>query len=399
MTIRTYYSDAYTMCFPAMVVSSLEDAEHPGVLLEKSYFYPTSGGQRHDLGKIGGRNVIDVIVRESDNAVVHLLDAPLAVGEHSAEIDWPRRFDHMQQHSGQHILSQAFIQVADAATVSFHMGDHACTIDLDVKQLSAEMLSAAEALANKIVWENRPIKTYFIDKADIPNYALRKVPDVAGDKLRIVDIQDFDVNACGGTHVRHTGEVGIIKLTKLERIRKQVRVEFRCGQRALRDYETKNEILSTLAKNLTCAQADLPKIVGNLSRELKRTGKALKKANSQILQAEAATLLASAEVVNGVRIVQQVFEHRDSAEIRQLANQIGRNDQTIALLGLAGKNSQIMLVRAKNAPGSMKLLLQSALDKIGGSGGGSDQFAQGGGPTLKRAAIESLLDSIKIELG
>ena len=398
MTTRSYYSDAYTMQFPATVLSIVEGTERPAVLLAESYFYPTSGGQHHDVGRIGERRVVDVVVRESDEAVLHLLDAPLAVGEYPAEIDWTRRFDHMQQHTGQHILSQAFIRVADAATVSFHMGDHACTIDLNVKQLSAEKIHAAETLANQIVWENRPINTYFIDKADIPNYPLRKVPNVKGDKLRIVDIENFDVNACGGTHMRHTGEIGMIKITKLERIRKQVRIEFRCGQRALRDYDAKNSILTTLAKNLTCAQADLPQNVSNLSRELKQSGKALKKAKTQLVQAEAQRLFDSAEIDDGTHIVQHVFEGRDSADVRQLANQISRNKNTITLLGLAGKNSLFVLTRSKDAPGSMQRLLQLALAEIGGSGGGSDQYAQGGGASAKREDVARVLKTLRNNL-
>ena len=398
MTVRNYYTDAYTMQFPATVLTNIDLDGRPAVALAQSYFYPTSGGQRHDLGRIGERQVVDVLVQEADNAVLHVLDRPLAAGDYSAEIDWTRRFDHMQQHSGQHILSQAFIQVANAPTVGFHMGDNACTIDLDIKQLSADLLSAAESLANQIVWENRPINCYFIDKTEIPNYPLRKVPDVAGDKLRIVDITEFDVNACGGTHVRHTGEVGIIKITKLERIRKRVRVEFRCGQRALQDYGVKNDILATLANNLTCAQTDLPKIIGNLSSDLKKANKALKKAKSQLLQAEAAQLLDSAESVNGLQIVQHVFERRDAGEVRQLANQVGRNSNTVALFGLAGKNGMLMLARAKDVSGSMQTLLQSALNEIGGSGGGSDQFAQGGGLPLNSAEIQTLLSSIRQSL-
>ncbi|MCI0396910.1 MAG: alanyl-tRNA editing protein, partial [Chloroflexi bacterium] len=287
MTERLYYNDAYTTRFQAHVVERLTHQGRPAVVLDQTYFYPTSGGQPFDQGHLGGTPVIDVFVRDSDQAVIHVLGGEVWVDEIAAEVAWARRFDHMQQHTGQHILSQAFIQAAGAETVSFHLGDESCTVDLHVNQLAAAQIEQAELLANQIIWENRPVRATMVSQEQAARLPLRKVPPLEGDKLRVVEIKNFDLTACGGTHVSHTGEIGMIKIVKLERRGAELRVEFKCGQRALHDYRLKNSIINRLAAELTTGYLELEPTVTRMRDELKELRRVLKQQQTQLLSLEA----------------------------------------------------------------------------------------------------------------
>ena len=392
MSNRLYYADSYTTTFKADVVEQLEVDGAPAVVLAETFFYPTSGGQPFDMGRLGEQAVVDVQVRDSDQAVVHVLDGELQLGVVSAEIDQPRRFDHMQQHSGQHILSQAFIQVMDAATISFHLGTNGCTIDLDCRELSAENLQAAELLANQIIWQNRPINCYFINKSKLSELPLRKIPEVEGDELRIVDIVDFDVNACGGTHVAHTGEVGQIKIGKLERIRNSVRVEFFCGQRALMQARSVGSELGAISAEFSCPPSEIPAAINKLRTEIKQAKKAAKLQQSKLLGFEVDALRTNAETVGDLNIIAQLFEDNDGGKLRQMANQLVQNSQTVVLLG---NKSQLIFARADDAPSDMGALIKPFLTELGGSGGGKAQFAQGGGLSAELGTIQDVLNRAK----
>ncbi len=392
MSKRYYYNDSYTTHFDATVIERLTVNEAPAVILNGSYFYPTSGGQPHDRGMISDATVVDVFVRETDQAVVHVLDNDVSDDSVTAQIDWARRFDLMQQHTGQHILSAAFFEIANALTVGFHLGADSCTIDLAISRLDGGQIARAEELANQVVWENRPITPIFIPKSDIPNYPLRKVPNVPGDELRLVIIENFDYNACGGTHVRGTADVGLIKINKVERVRGQVRVEFRCGQRALRDYAQKETIINQLASDLTCAIEDLPHNIGNLRKELKVANKRLKKQGNLLLQIEAQKI-ADNSVDN---LVVQIFARRDANELRQLANAVARLTDSVVLLGAAGNPATIALAKSKNAQGDMNAILQQLLAQTGGTGGGSATFASGGGFKAAAKQLEALFSTVEI---
>src|SRR5258706_5296458 len=228
MTVRRYYADSYTSAFTARVVEATRVGEHPAARLDETFFYPTSGGQPHDTGSLAGSRVLDVTVREHDGELLHLLDAPAAPGPAESRIDWPRRFDHMQQHTGQHILSQAFVRVAEAPTIGFHLGVETVSIDLGIPALGDAGLADAEAMANDVVQRNAAIRAWFPAAEEIPALALRKTPDVDG-PLRVVAIGDFDLSACGGTHVASTGEIGLISALRTERLRSVARVEFISG--------------------------------------------------------------------------------------------------------------------------------------------------------------------------
>lgn len=399
MTERLYHADAGRTTFEARVIERPDTFGRPAVILDKTAFYPTSGGQPHDRGRLNEVEVVDVTVRPGDGAVVHLLAAPLTAVNVQGRIDWPRRFDHMQQHTGQHILSQAFIRTASSHTVGFHLTAGRVTIDLDQPELTAVQVEQAERLANEIVWQNRPVTARIVSQEEAARLALRKVPDVDGDTLRLVDIADFDLTACGGTHVAATGAVGLIKLTKLERRAGALRVEFRCGGRALADYNQKNDILNRLAAELTTGYWEVEKIVAAMREELKQNGRLLKQQKAQLLSYTAERYLKEAEQIGETLVVSRAFEESEGADTRQLAQQLARHPNVVALLGVSGPAVQIVFCRAPDAPGDMNLLLKSALATIESArGGGGATFAQAGGPAVAHEQVEQLLAHAKQQL-
>ena len=397
MSARRYYQDAYTTSFSTHVVEKLIEADRVAIVLDHTYFYPTSGGQPADRGTINGFAVQDVTIRESDGAVLHWLDresaaALTARGAITAVIDWPRRFDHMQQHTGQHILSQAFIRVAEAETVGFHLSDNNVTIDLDTVDLTPGILTAVEQLANQTVWENRPIRVRFVSREEAQTLPIRKIPEKNGDELRLIDIQDFDLTACGGTHVAQTGAVGLIKIVKTEKRSEKLRVEFVCGGRAWQDYEQKHQIASALTAELTTGTDQLVDSVLRLREEVKETQRALKKEQTERQRLAAENFLAEGRKLGPVTIVTRVFAEPDGTNLKTLALQLTQHAGTIVLLGLAGAKAQLVLARAADAPGDMKQLLAVAFGVLGqGGGGGNAAFAQGGGPAATEEQLQRAL--------
>jgi len=393
MTELLYFDDSYAMQFAARVVQRLRLDGQMGLILDRTYFYPSSGGQPHDLGHIGQCAVSDVYFQNDERTVVHLVsDFPLAE-EIEAEVEWPRRFDHMQQHSGQHILSQALERVAGAHTVGFHMSAESSTLDLDLASLSAAELGQAEALANEIVWENRPISVRYVTHDEAHELPLRRLPDAKGDLLRLITIDSFDMSACGGTHVRHTGEIGMIKVLKTERQGNKLRIEFLCGSRALADYAEKNAILSRLSTEMTTSHLEIENTYARLRQELKEANKKNKQLRAQIARFEAASLVTDATEIAGTRLICKVFEDSDPQALRRLASQLTRQDDTIVLFGLAGEKAQLLLARSDNMAISMNDVLTDVLPVLGrAAGGGSAKFAQGGGPAADEAQLRKALE-------
>ncbi|MBC7224597.1 MAG: alanyl-tRNA editing protein, partial [Anaerolineae bacterium] len=248
-TTRLYYDDPYLTEFTARVVERLEWDGHPAVVLDRTAFYPTSGGQPHDTGRLQDVRVVGV-EEDPEGRVVHLLERPLQADEVRGQVDWARRFDHMQQHTGQHILSQACWRTLRAETVGFHLGEEAATIDLDVPDLDLAALERAEVLANDIVCQDLPVHTAFLTDDEAATLPLRKPPAVHG-KIRVVQVEGFDASACGGTHVRRTGEVGPIAVVRVEHRGRESRVHFLCGHRATQDHRQRIRITSGLMAALT----------------------------------------------------------------------------------------------------------------------------------------------------
>lgn len=401
MTQRLYYTDAYTTKFTARVVARVRPSGQPAVILNQTLFYPTSGGQPYDTGTLSGVQVVDVFSRQEDNAIVHVLADELWSDGAQGEINWERRFDHMQQHSGQHMLSQAFIRAAGADTVSFHLGDESCTIDLNRIDLTAAQVEDAELLANRIIWENRPVMVYFVTPEKAAQLPVRKIPPVEGGQIRLIDIDQFDLTACGGTHVAHTGAVGLIKIVKLERRADQLRVEFRCGQRALRDYRQKNSMMNRLATELTVGYWEVDQAIARLREESKQARRLIKKQEAELLRYEADRLLAQSKSQGQTTVVSQVFTGRDVAEIRSLAGELAGRPGVVALLGLAGPSAQLIFTRNAAAPGEMNQLIKTALQVLGtASGGGSAVYAQGGGPPADSERVAQAIGRVeKLVLG
>lgn len=402
MEKRSYYQDAYTHTFDAKVIETVEVNGRPAVILDHSYFYPTSGGQPHDSGTLNSVPVIDVLVRPEDDAVLHVLDRDLietlALSNVEVavrgQIDWTRRFDHMQQHSGQHILSQAFIQVADANTIGFHLSAASVTIDLDTTELSATQIMQVEALTNQIIWENRPITIQLVTQAEAENMAIRKLPVLDKQQVRLVEIADFDLTACGGTHVAATGAVGLLKIVKVERRSANSRITFLCGERALADYQQKHFVVGQLMAQLTTGADELATAVTKLQDNNKSASRELKKQQTQLDHYAANELHQQATKIGGYTIVTHVFTDRDPGSLRNLGNQFVDAPGTIALFAAINNDkTHLIFCRAADVPSQMNMLLKSALAELGSkSGGGSPNFAQGvapGSSEIKKVVVET----------
>ncbi|MFN8530467.1 MAG: DHHA1 domain-containing protein [Anaerolineae bacterium] len=400
-TERLYYNDSYTTEFDAHILDQQEYEGTLAIALDRTYFYPTGGGQPNDTGTIDGVRVVDVFSR--DEAVYHVLAEPIQTGEAAVHcaIDWQRRFDHMQQHTGQHILSQSFIQAAGAGTVGFHLSGETLTIDLDKVISDENTLAQVEALANAMVIRNIPVTARLIDPSELEKHGvrMRKLPEqIHTDGLRVVFIGDFDATACGGTHVARTGEIGLIKIVKVEKKGDKGRVEFRCGARALRDYREKHAIVAQLAADFTCGSAEVPDAIARLRDDLQSAQRALKAATTQLIQLEAAQTIAQTESVNGVRLIVKAFDQRALDEVKLLASLLIETPGTIALVGTSGEKAQLFLARSADLPQNLNPILKAALETFGGRGGGQPGFVQGGGVKATVEQIQRALETAAASL-
>ncbi len=397
MSDRLYYADSYATHFEATVTEQTTHEGKPALVLNQTYFYPTSGGQPHDTGIINGLPIIDVIVRDEDAAILHVLDAPapsLVEQTVACEINWARRFDHMQQHTGQHILTQAFIQTAEAKTVSFHLSTESVTIDLDANGLSDSQIETAEKLANEIIQADKTVTATIREMDDQDGVRMRKLPKhIVTDGLRVVEIEGFDTTACGGTHVARTGEIGLIKIIKLEKHGDKTRLEFRCGGRALSDYGDKHQVISTLATEMNCRFPEVPENVAKLRAELKTAQTALKELREQLVEYEATKILSEAPRPNGYALITASFDGRDAGELKLLASRLTAGGSAVVLMGTAGEKAQLIFARSADLPFNMGALLKEAAGKLGGRGGGQPTFAQGGGVAATVDQIKSVIEA------
>jgi alanyl-tRNA synthetase len=400
MTHRLYYLNPYCARFSARVEERLTWEGHPAVVLNSSVFYPTAGGQPADRGTLEGVPVVDVVVREADDAVVHVLERPLEGNVVEGVIDWQRRFDHMQQHTGQHILSAAFERLLGAETVGFHLGSEASTIDVDVPRLAQARVAPVEALANQVIWENRPVTVRFAEPEEMAELPLRKPPTVEG-PIRLVEVEDLDLNPCGGTHVDHTGEIGMIKVVNLEYRGDETRVEFLCGGRALRDYRAKNEMIHTLAAQLTVGYWELDQAVERLQADYKEMRREMRQAREALVEVEASRLAESAERRPEYRLVRRLLDPREPGELRHLAQALMQHPGVVALLATIYEGrTHLCFSRAEDVALNVAELLQQACRELDGKGGGQPHLAQGSGavtqPERVRAVLETLASSLTV---
>lgn len=368
-TERLYYTDAYCTRFSATVVDATDGGTR--VYLDRSAFYPTSGGQPFDLGTLGGVAVRDVV--DEDDRVAHLLAAPLAPGTTvEGEVDWARRFDLMQQHTAQHLLSAIFADRHGWPTVSVHFGDESATLDLDVGQVDAAVLREAERQANAIVTENRPVAVSFEDAATATG--LRKASERTG-TLRIVSITGLDRSACGGTHVRHTGEIGVILLRKVERVKKQVRIEFLAGGRAVRRARQDQELLATLAAGFSAGADEVPALVEGQRAQLKEA-EALRRALVEQLAGYRLRELHAGTTPDAAGLRRLSYTAQPGDDLRALGQAATQLAGT-TFLATSDAPPTILLATSADSGVDAGAVLKAALSAAGGRGGGSPRLAQG----------------------
>jgi len=383
MTERLYYHDPYLTSFSAQILEAAEDGRR--VYLDRSAFYPSSGGQPNDTGTLNGIAVLDVV--DEDDRVAHILRAPLASTAVEGVVNWKRRHDHMQQHTGQHLLSAVLEELYSIPTISFHLGQDASTIDVGVPQLTVDQIAGAERRANEIVMENRAVAVTFEDAATVQG--LRK-PSERGGTLRVVSIDGIDRSACGGTHVTSTAGIGPISIRKLDKIRGSVRIEFLCGYRALRRVRMDFEKLSETARVLSAPLDEVPELVTALNARVQDVEKARKKLAIELASFQGKQLYAgTAPNDAGLRVVKQrQASGAIDDELRALAQSFTGGEKAV-LLAVFEQPPSLMLAVSKDSGVNAGDVLKKALAAVGGRGGGNPQIAQGSVPNAE--ALQSLL--------
>jgi alanyl-tRNA synthetase len=376
VTERLYYTDPYTTEFDAHVIRAESHEGRPAVVLDRTAFYPTSGGQPFDTGRLGDVPVVDVVDRD-DGTIVHVLERELHAGPIRGRIDWTRRFEHMQQHTGQHVLSAAFDRLTGARTESFHLGSASSTIDLG-RIVSAADIDRVEDEANRIVWEDRPVAIRFADAEEAAKLPLRKEPGRAG-RLRLIDVENFDISACGGTHVARTGAIGTIAVAGSERVRGGTRVEFLCGVRALRGYRSLRDAMASSVRLLSVLPGDLPAGIERVQADARDSRRRLKDLQSRLASFEAAALAGRAEPHGAARVVVEALEGWDANGLKAIASAISSRPGHVAVLFGVPPPSAIVIARAPDAAVDCAATLKALTDRFGGKGGGRSDLAQGGG--------------------
>ncbi|HKD81224.1 MAG TPA: alanine--tRNA ligase-related protein [Candidatus Angelobacter sp.] len=403
MTERLYYHDSFLHDFDARVIESLARDGRHAIVLDRTAFYPTSGGQVHDLGTLAseGKQIAVVeVADEEDGRILHFAAEPLTAGAAvHGTIDSVRRLDHVQQHSGQHVLSAAFSQLFNMPTVSFHMGAESCTIDLETSGLTAAQAERAELLANQVIAEDRPVSIRFVPLEEARRLGLRKLPPKQTGDLRLIDITNFDLTACGGTHVRATGQIGSIFLRKIEKVKQGMRVEFVCGLRgaaaAHRDYTALTEAAAVYSSHIY----DVPEQIRKSLAETKLAGKVQHQLLEELAELHAERLLAQAS--GSRRVITQCYAERDAVFIKLLAQKLtaGKND-VVALLASGAGQPTLVFAQSPGQKFNMGQLMKEAMAQLGGRGGGSADLAQGGLPAgaASTAALEETLSRMSTKL-
>lgn len=403
MTDRLYYHDSFLYDFEAEV-REFTETPRPALILDRTAFYPTSGGQIFDTGMISteGHNLrVAEVTDMEDGRIVHYLEAPpkdLKPGTRvRGQINASRRRDHMQQHSGQHVLSAAFVRLFNMPTVSFHMGDDYCSIDLDTTSLTKEQVKSAERLANEIILENRPVDIRFVSRDEAGKLGLRKLPPAERDQLRLIDIHDFDLSACGGTHVRQTGQIGCILLRKTEKVRQGWRVEFIAGQRAVatarRDFTTLTDAAALFSAHIY----DVPQQARKSLDEIRTLRKQREQSLEELAAAQAAVLLAETPETNGRKRVIRTFADRDINSLKLLAQRLTRlSPNVVVLLAATSPQPSLVFAQSPGQPFDMGALMKQTMSTLGGRGGGSKDIAQGG--VANADGIESVLKTVSASI-
>ena len=393
-TIRLYFKDPYKIEFEAHVRDRRLHGEMPALVLDQTAFYPESGGQPADLGTLNGIQVLDVV--EDGGEILHMLAGPLDENEVKGKIDWVRRFDHMQQHAGQHILSQSFYELLQGETRSFHLGESVSTLEIGLKDLSRDDQARVEARANEVVFENRPIRSRFVEETEIAEVPLRRPPQKKG-RIRVIEVEKFDYTACGGTHPGRAGEIGMIKILKSERIRGNIRFEFVCGGRALRDYGDKDLVLRDIARKFTVSEKDAAGAVDRALADMKALRRENKKLYERLAGYEAAELIGE----ESGPIIQRIYAERTLDELRGLALKIIKNSEKLVLF-VSEKASRrfVVFARPEHVDVDLRDLVPATASLFEGRGGGGPSLVQITGVTEgdPAAILDAALQFLALKL-
>jgi alanyl-tRNA synthetase len=389
-TERLYYSDSHLIEFEARVIDKSERVSGwTAVTLDRTAFYPTGGGQPSDTGTLDGVRVLECIDAE-DDGVLHVIQgrAPEIGASVQGRIDWARRLDHIQQHTGQHILSQAFVTLFNAPTRGFRVLGDSCEIDVEIANPTNELIERAVELANNVIWEDRQITIAIASAEEAAKLPLRKESSRQGD-LRLIEIDGFDLTPCGGTHAYRTGEVGLIAVRSWERAKGLTRIEFCAGVRALADYRRANQTARTVAGLFSAGRDDAPKLAARMveeNKELHRRVRGLEEISARV---EGDELIASTSPnSSGVRVVTQIFDDRDSESLKQLVQALISHPNTVALLASREHNAaRLVFARSSDTVGDMNALMREACAIIDGRGGGKPDMAQGGGKDTEKLEL------------
>ena len=392
MTIKKYYENTEQAEAQVKVTASGQDEKGHYIVLEETIFYPEGGGQPADTGSIGDAAVSDVLTVQGE--IRHYVNQPLDTGIYPAQLDWHRRFDHMQQHAGQHVLSAVFADNFSLHTTSFHLGTERVSIDLDAAVIPKEVLVAAEAEANGIICRHIPIETQWVSDEQAKSMPLRKPPAVEGE-IRLVKIEGVDINACGGTHPQNTADIGMVKIISVEKAKGGTRVYFLCGGRALSFFSTLIETTDRLVHQLNSPLANLPAAAEALLDEKAAIEKQLKEAHSSLLETEAAGIQPDANTAVATRI----YYGRPVKELQHLARLAASREKAgyLFLMTLEGEGARFVCAKGEAAPGDMREVLKELLALTDGKGGGNSGFVQGGGNTVceKEQFIETFQAAVK----
>jgi alanyl-tRNA synthetase len=385
-TERLYYTDSHLIEFNARVVDITERVSGwTAVVLDRTAFYPTGGGQPSDTGTLNGSRVVEVV--DDGERVLHLVQgATPSVGtEVSGRIDWSRRLDHMQQHTGQHILSQAFVTLFNAPTKSFRVLDQSCEIDVDLASASSEIIERAVELANNVIWEDRPITIRNVTAAEAAALPLRKDSAREGE-LRVIEIAGFDLTPCGGTHAYRTGEIGMIAVRSWERAKGLTRIEFVAGMRALADYRRSNKSAREIAALFSTGRDDAPAVAAHMMEENKELHRRVRVLEEIAAGVEAQILYDETKPnAEGTRLVVKIFDGKEIDSLKKIAHSLTSNPLTICLLASRDKETvRLVFAKSPDAPGDMNELMKTACELLDGRGGGKPDMAQGGGKNIQK---------------
>jgi alanyl-tRNA synthetase len=381
-TERLYFRNSFLREFDAQVISCEKEGERWKVVLDRTAFYPTSGGQPHDTGKLGDVPVIEVA--DAEQKVVHYASAAVPVGPVHGVIEWPRRIDHMQQHTGQHLLSAAFIELFGFQTVSFHLGTEISTIDLDTPAVIPKQLEEAERRVNEVIFEDKPVVVRFGTAEELVEAGIRKKVEREG-ILRAIEVEGFDRQPCGGTHLERTGQAGLLLIRKLERRRDQCRVDFVCGFRALAAARSDFSTLTQAASLLSCGLGEVPAVLGKLIEERRVQHGTVKRLEERLAEHEARDLLASQPSTGALRVIASALEGATPSYLGLLAAKLVAEANVVAVLA-SRASGHIVFAQTKGLPHDMGALLRDATKQFGGKGGGAKDFAQGSVMDVVKAA-------------